>query len=101
MCHPGCYESTNDLMVTHALGYIMDGYTLLVPMNQSVLNKSSKEHDNVLVRTDSWHTECINPIEVSESNIYVAKKIKCILRSPLFCRIWPLYLSWVTSNHFY
>ena len=82
MCHPGCYESTNGPMVTHALGYIMDGYTLLVPMNQSVLNKSSKEHDNFLVRT-----EFINPMEVSESNIYVAKKIKCILRSPLFCRI--------------
>ena len=39
----GYYQSTNGRVVTHALGHIMYGYTLLVPMNQRVLNKPSKE----------------------------------------------------------
>ena len=30
---PGYYQSPNGLMVTHALGHRMYGYTLLVPMN--------------------------------------------------------------------
>ena len=41
MCRPGYYQSANGPMVTHAFGYMMYGYTLLVPMNQRVLNKSS------------------------------------------------------------
>ena len=36
-------QSTIGPMVTHTLGHMMNGYTLLVPMNQRVLNKSSKE----------------------------------------------------------
>ena len=35
----------NDFVATHALGHMMYGYTLLVPMNQGVLNKLSKEHN--------------------------------------------------------
>ena len=38
MC-PHSYHHT-DFMATHALGYMMYGYTLLAPMNQRVLNKS-------------------------------------------------------------
>ena len=34
----------NGFVATHALGDMMYGYTLLVPMNQRVLNKLSKEH---------------------------------------------------------
>ena len=30
-------------VATHPLGHMMYGYTLLVPMNQRVLNKPSKE----------------------------------------------------------
>ena len=40
---PGYHH--NGFMATHALGHMMYGYTLLVPMNQRVLNKLSKEHD--------------------------------------------------------
>ena len=43
MCPPGCHH--NGFMATHALGHIMYGYTLMVPMNQSVLNKLSKERN--------------------------------------------------------
>ena len=35
----------NGFVVIHALGYMMYGYTLLVPMNQRVLSKLSKEYD--------------------------------------------------------
>ena len=33
----------NGFMATHALGRMMYGHTLLVPMNQRVFNKLSKE----------------------------------------------------------
>ena len=36
MCPPGYHP--NGFVTTHALGHMMYGYTLLVPMNQRVLN---------------------------------------------------------------
>ena len=45
ICPPGYYQLVNGLMVTHSLGHTMYGYTLLVHMNQSVLNELSKEHN--------------------------------------------------------
>ena len=35
----------NGFVATHVLGHIIYGYTLLVPMNQRVLSKLSKEFD--------------------------------------------------------
>ena len=35
----------NGFVATHALEHMMYGYTLLVPMNQKVLNKLSKENN--------------------------------------------------------
>ena len=35
----------NGFVATHALGHMMYGYTLLVPMNQRVLNKQNKERN--------------------------------------------------------
>ena len=43
MCSP-CYHH-NGFVETHALGHMMYGYTLLVPMNQRVLNKQSEERN--------------------------------------------------------
>ena len=43
MCPPGYHH--NGFVATHALGHIMYGYTLLVPMNQRVLKKQSKERN--------------------------------------------------------
>ena len=40
--HPPDYHH-NGFVVTRALGHMMYGYILLVPMNQRVLNKPSKE----------------------------------------------------------
>ena len=42
---PSYYQPANGPMVTHALAHMMYGYTLLVPVNQIVLNKSSKQHN--------------------------------------------------------
>ena len=41
MCPP-CYHH-NSFVATHALGYMMDGYILLVPKSQGVLTKLNKE----------------------------------------------------------
>ena len=43
MCPPGYHH--NGFVATHALGNMMYGSTLLVPMNQRVLNKQSKERN--------------------------------------------------------
>ena len=43
MCPPGYHH--NGFVATHALGHMMYGYTLLVPMNQRVLNKKNKERN--------------------------------------------------------
>ena len=51
MCPPGYYQSANGPMVIHALGHMMYGYTLLVPMNQRVLN--TLRSTTKLVRRDS------------------------------------------------
>ena len=41
MCPPGHHH--NDFVATHALGHMMQSYTLLLPMNQRLLNRPSKE----------------------------------------------------------
>ena len=41
--YPSGYH--NGFVATHTLGDMMYGYTLLVPMNQRVLIKISKEHN--------------------------------------------------------
>ena len=43
MCSPG-YDH-NGFVATHTLRHMMCGYTLLVPVNQRLLNKLSKEHN--------------------------------------------------------
>ena len=42
MCPPSYHH--NSFVATRALGHMMYGCTLLVPMNQRVLKKLSKEH---------------------------------------------------------
>ena len=51
MCSLGYYRS--GFVATHAFGHMMYGYTLLVPMNQRVLNKHSKGCDT---RGHKWFT---------------------------------------------
>ena len=42
--YPSGYHH-NGFVVTHGLGHIVHGYTLLVPMNQRVLDKLSKKRN--------------------------------------------------------
>ena len=60
MCTAGYYHT--GFVATHVLEHMMYGYTLLVPMNQRVLNKLSKEHD-ISVISDPRHIECLNLTE--------------------------------------
>ena len=46
MCPPGYYH--NGFVAIHALGHMMYRYTLMVGINQRVINKLSKE-DNMSV----------------------------------------------------
>ena len=43
LCPPSYHH--NGFVASHALGHMIYGYTLLVPVKQSVLNKLSKEHN--------------------------------------------------------
>ena len=43
MCHASYHH--NDVLATHALGHMMHGATLLVPMKQRVLSKQSKDRN--------------------------------------------------------
>ena len=59
----------HDPKLFHALRHMMCGYTLLVPMNERVLNKSSKEHNKTGERnthenkmTDNIRS-CLLPIQ--------------------------------------
>lgn len=45
ICPPSYYQSSNGLMVSHALRHVMYVCTLLVPLNQRLFNKSSMEHN--------------------------------------------------------
>ena len=45
-CSLSNYQSVNGLMITHALGHLMQGYLFLVPMNQRVLKNLSKDHSD-------------------------------------------------------
>ena len=51
MYPPGYHH--NSFVATNALGHMMYSYTLLVPMNQSVLNKLNKEHN---ISGHKWFT---------------------------------------------
>ena len=53
MCPPGYHD--NGFVATHALGHMIYSYTLLIPMNQRVLNKQSKESNSLV----HWYQQCV------------------------------------------
>ena len=67
-CPPGYHH--NGLVATHALGHMMYGYTLLVPMNQRVINKQSKERNisDSLVPAMCNRTSCAQVHELPQSH---------------------------------
>ena len=68
----------NGFVATHALGHMMWGYTLLVPMNQRVLNRLSKRHNISGHKWSTTHSAQISQ-EQDEHNIYVIMKTMCPL----------------------
>ena len=57
MCPPSYHY--NGFMATHALGHMMYGYTLLVPMNQRVFNKLNKERNISGHKCSTTHNFCM------------------------------------------
>ena len=68
MCPPGYHH--NGFVATHVLLHMMYGYTLLVPMNQRVPNKHSKEH-NINVISDHDKQSAQISQKQDGCNIYV------------------------------
>ena len=52
MCPPGYHR--NGFVATHALGHMMYGYTLLVPMNPRVLNLLLFHESEALAVTENF-----------------------------------------------
>ena len=50
----------NGFVATHALGHTMDGYTFLVPINQRVLNKLSKEQSCKAIMVITGRAHCFH-----------------------------------------
>ena len=60
ICPPGYYHK--DFVTTRVLGHMIYGYTLLVLINQRVLNKLNKDLNRSDIN-DRRHTECTNLTE--------------------------------------
>ena len=64
---PSCYHH-NEFVATHTFGHLMYSYTFLVPTNQTVLKKQSKER-NRSSRMHSlvhWYQQCATVHHVSK-----------------------------------
>ena len=73
--------SHNSFVATHALGHMMCGYSLLVPMKQRVLNKLSKEPNYVYfasVRFEQSVCLCIKQFVIPHGlwTAYSCRKIR-------------------------
>ena len=88
MCPPG-YRHHNDIVATHALGHMMHGYTLLVHMNQSVLNKLSKEHN---ISGHKWSTtrRVLKSHRSKMRVMYMQSWKQCVLPAITTMALWQL-----------
>ena len=103
----------NGFVTTHVLGRMMYGYTLLVPMNQRVLNRLSEDHN---VSSHKWFTthRVLKSDRIKMSAIYIQSWKQCALPfvttralwqlmyllrrscSSWFYQIWALCVLWIT-----
>ena len=120
----------NGFVPTHARGYMMYSYALLVPMNQSVLRKPSKEHiisgpelsaihrvlkshssKMSIIYTCNHEKRCVTVHHVPVC-MSCHKTIVAIMGSAHcfhdymymlwpFCEIWALLMSWIIYNYLY
>ena len=89
VCPPGYHH--NGFVTIHEHGHIMYGYTLLVPMNQRLLNKLSKERN---ISVHKWST-------TQDSGGHIIFIITYTLLPSCFCEIWALCVSWIIYDHLY
>ena len=83
---PQCH---NGFVGTHALGHMTYSYTLLVPMNQRVLNKLSKKHN---ISGHKWFTthRVLKSHRRNMSIIYMLSGKQCVLPVITTMALWQL-----------
>ena len=100
MCPPGYHH--NGFMETHALEHMMYGYTLLVPMNQRVLSKPSKEHN---ISSHKWFTthRVLKSRRSKLGVIYMQSWKQCALPVITTMALWQLMHlgTWCTVTYFW
>ena len=83
---PGYHH--NGFVATHALGHMMYGYKLLVPMNQRVLSKLSKEYN---ISGHKWSTtHRVLKSYKSKMSIITYMFSRYMFSLSCFCEIWAL-----------
>ena len=87
MCPPGYHH--NGFLATHALEHMMYGYTLLVPVNQRVLNKLSKEHNTYGHKGSTTH-RVLKSHRCKMSIIYMQSLKQCALPVIPTMALWQL-----------
>ena len=65
----------NSFLATHALAHTIYGYTSLVPMNQCMLNKLSKEHNHIIYIHTYIYTYYIYTYTYMYTFVYVIHNI--------------------------
>ena len=98
MCTPGYHH--NGFVATDALGHMMYGYTLLVPLNQRVLNKLSKKLN---ISGNKWSAthRVLKSHRRQMSLIYMQWRKQCALPVIITMALWQLmYLgTWCTITY--
>ena len=99
MCPPSYYH--NRFVASHALGHMIDQlYRLLVPMNQIMLNKLSKEH-NISGHKWSLTHRVLKSHRSKMSVIYMQSWKECALPVITTWALWQLMHldTWYTITH--
>ena len=113
LCPPGYHH--NVFVATHTIGHMMEGYRLLVPMNQRLLYKPIKErnvsshkwsttqrllkfHRRFVTTVASWQ-----PLHLGRwyTIIYTLCTVAYMLCPSCFWKIWTLCVSWITYDLLY
>ena len=93
--HPHAHTHTHThIVATYALGHMMYGYTLLVPMNQKMVDKLYKEHN---IGGHKWSTTYRVPkSQRSKMGVIYMQSWKHLYYAPCLAR-WALFGSLVPA----
>ena len=113
LCPPGYHH--NVFVATHTIGHMIEGYRLLLLMNQRLLYKPVKERN---VSSHKWSTTQIllkfhrrfittmaswQPLHLGRwyTIIYTLCTVAYMLCPSCFWKIWTLCVSWITYDLLY